>query len=420
MSTKVKNIRVKNLKAVSEQELKLNGCSALIVGRNRSGKSTILRALPDRFRGIKPELVVKHNESEGFEEFELTDGVKLLWQFDTRTKKGERLTIITHDADGKELIGAVTEEIMKRYFPEVFDVDAFLQSTPAKQRKELQRLSKLDLTAIDSRYKAAYEDRTYKNSKVTEAEALLKPINRTLATLEEPTEEIQKELNLIDSHNEKYNNIKKGVAEKETKLPKTTLEIKRLTQLLKSAQDEEKQLTKEIKDGKAWLEVPKNQVKDEKYHFDLSTKLQKAVDDNKIIAQNNKHIQAEEDLKLLKDTAKAADNNVKAILKEKDQLIATAKLPEGFGFSDEGITYNGMAFSKDVLASSEIYIAALKLASIDLGEVKMLHFDASFLDKNSLAEVETWANVNDLQLLIERPDFEGGEITYNLINEVTE
>ena len=49
-----------------------------------------------------------------------------------------------------------------------------------------------------------------------------------------------------------------------------------------------------------------------------------------------------------------------------------------------------------------------------LGDIKTLHFDASFLDKNSLTEVEEWANKNNYQLLIERPDFDGGEIRYEI------
>lgn len=92
-------------------------------------------------------------------------------------------------------------------------------------------------------------------------------------------------------------------------------------------------------------------------------------------------------------------------------------MPEGFCFDDDGITYKGLPFNKESLSSSAIYIAALKLAALGLGEVKMLHFDASYLDKNSLAEIEDWAKENDLQLLIERPDFDGGEIEYQLISK---
>lgn len=45
-----------------------------------------------------------------------------------------------------------------------------------------------------------------------------------------------------------------------------------------------------------------------------------------------------------------------------------------------------------------------------------MHFDASFLDKNSLREIEFWALNNDLQLLIERPDYDAGEIKYEILS----
>jgi len=115
-------------------------------------------------------------------------------------------------------------------------------------------------------------------------------------------------------------------------------------------------------------------------------------------------------------TAGEADDKVKLIEKERMDMIKKANLPEGFGFSEDGITYNGLAFTREQLSSSGIYIAALKLAAMTLGEIKTLHFDASFLDKISLSDIEKWAESESLQLLIERPDFEGGEITYELLN----
>ena len=63
--SKVKTIRVQNLRAVGNFEGTFNGCTAVITGGNNRGKSTILRALPDRLRGIKPDVILKHEESEG-------------------------------------------------------------------------------------------------------------------------------------------------------------------------------------------------------------------------------------------------------------------------------------------------------------------------------------------------------------------
>ena len=113
--------------------------------------------------------------------------------------------------------------------------------------------------------------------------------------------------------------------------------------------------------------------------------------------------------------AENADKEVKRLVAVKLDVIKNSTLPEGFGFSDDGITYNGFEFSKQQLSSSGIYIAALKLAALMLGEVKTLHFDASYLDRKSLSEIEQWSAENDLQLLIERPDFDGGEIEYQII-----
>jgi hypothetical protein len=52
-----------------------------------------------------------------------------------------------------------------------------------------------------------------------------------------------------------------------------------------------------------------------------------------------------------------------------------------------------------------------------IGDIKTLCFDASYLDKNSLLEIEKWAADKDLQLLIERPDFDGGELRYEILSE---
>lgn len=94
---------------------------------------------------------------------------------------------------------------------------------------------------------------------------------------------------------------------------------------------------------------------------------------------------------------------------------AISEFEADFKGCSEGITIDGLPLDRNQISTSKLYCAALRIASMNLGEVKTLYFDASFLDKNSLAEIEQWANENDLKLLIERPDFDGGEIKYELI-----
>lgn len=79
------------------------------------------------------------------------------------------------------------------------------------------------------------------------------------------------------------------------------------------------------------------------------------------------------------------------------------------------ITVDGFPLDRNQLSTSKLYTAALRIASMNLGEVKTLYFDASFLDNNSLRDIYQWAEAQDLQLLIERPDLDGGDIEYQLI-----
>lgn len=419
---KVNTIKVTNLKAVGTAELNLKGCSVLVTGKNNSGKTTILTALPDRLSGEKPDAikVIKRGETEASTEWELSNGTRLIWSLDTKTKAGERLVIVTYDTNGKEERGSITKEIMNEYFPEVFDVDAFLLSTPAKQRKILQTLAGVDFTKIDDQYKVAYDDRTFANRKLADAQALLKPVDTTLPKVEDldTVTKLQQEISGIDAHNEKYNDASTGLFKIKKDLTTEEGELKKLQALVKSSEAKIKELQGRVKSGETWLEADANKPKDEAHLQKIQGKLQQLVFDNIKIKNNNEAVSNRDRVTTLTDDAKKADTKVKEILAEKDEMIRTAKMPEGFGFSSEGITYNGFDFDKISQSSSARYIAGLKLAKMSIGKVRRLYFDASFLDKISLAEVERWANENDLQLLIERPDYEGGEIQYELIADV--
>lgn len=416
--SKVKRITVLNLKAISGLTADFNGATCIITGRNNAGKSSFLRSLPDRLRGIKPDIIVKSGESEGFAEWELTTGEKFHWSFDTKTAKGERLIFITTDNQGNELKGSITQEIMKRYFPEIFDVDAFLQASPQKQKGMLEKLSGLDLSSINDHFKVAYDERTFANKKLADAKANPTPINPNLDTKETDIFDIQQEIAGLELHNHKYANGVQKIADLNKLLTSQETEIKRLRTLLNTAEIEQKAIAKNIEIGEKWVADKANQPKGDDASFLLNKKLQDTIENNEAIKKNNLAIKQKEDILSLEVNAKEHDKKVKAIELEKVKLIQQSNLPDGFDFTDDGILYNGYPFTKDQLSSSGIYIAALKLAAMSIGEVKTLHFDASFLDKVSLAEIEKWANENDLQLLIERPDFEAGEITYELRSDI--
>ena len=406
--SKIKKITVSNLKAVSSLTADFNGCTAIITGGNNKGKSSFLRSLPERLRGNKTDAILKHGEKEGFAEWELTSGEKFIWTFDG---KKEKLTFITE----KNIKTSITKEICSFYFPPVFDVDEFLNSSPAKQKAVLQKLTGIDFTEIDKLYKAAYEERTFANRKLVEEKAKTSFVDPKLPKKETPVEDLEKELSGIAVHNLRYSTVEKGCEDKKLQIDGNNEEIADLQAKIKLIEGRSSVLQEEIEKGISWMNDKKNKPKTNEK--ELHTQIDKIKEDNKAIVENNKALKQQEVFEKAEENAQLADEEVKRIEAEKLDVIKNASMPEGFGFSEEGITYNGFAFNKESLSSSGIYVAALKLAAIGLGEVRSLHFDASFLDKNNLAEIEAWAIENDLQLLIERPDFEGGEIEYRIIQD---
>jgi DNA repair ATPase RecN len=409
--SKIKKISIQNFKAVSQLTADFNGCTAIVTGGNNKGKSSFLRGLTDRLRGLKPEQIVKQGENKGFYELELTTGEKFVWDFNTTTKAGEKLTFISE----RNIPGAVTKEISKYYFPPTFDVDEFLNSTPKKQKEVLQKLTGIDFTEFDKLYKDAYEQRTFANKRLAEEKAKATYYDPKMPTEILDTTELEKKIAGVDAHNLQFKTINERLSEKVEKRNSNNAEIERLKQSIKNLELENETLTIEINKGVEWVSNDKNKPKTQLDMDTLQKELNSLKEKNEAIVKNNEAKKQDEVIVTAIKNAEDADAEVKRLDAEKLDVIKNSTMPEGFGFSEDGITYNGFEFNKQQLSSSGIYIAALKLAALGLGEVKTLHFDASYLDKNSLSEIEQWANQNDLQLLIERPDFEGGEIEYQIL-----
>lgn len=456
--SKIKKLIVQNLKAVTMQQADFNGCTAIITGKNNGGKTSFLRGLFDRLQGVKPEQVLRNGETEGFAEAELTTGEKLRWEFNDKGKGfKEKLTYITE----KDIKTPLSVELRNRFAPATFDVDKFLASQPAAQRKVLQDLAGLDFTDIDSRYDAAYKERTAANTRASDAATLA---NIPMPEKAEPVQ-VEGLLQRKEAERVRLNNLYVANKNKNTTTRtewQTKVDTIKEDHRLSCDTEREKARKHNLKvfnqvtdynkavsalevlkaqgykgDAEAWVKalvvedeinyeepvMPELPVEPE-YIDELPDNKELVAIDAEIAAasETNNKARTYSDWLLLQDKkteagalAKEADKKVKAIEQERMDLIKSANMPEGFAFTDDGISYNGLAFTREQLSSSGIYIAALKLASMKIGEVRTLHFDASFLDNNSLAEIEAWATAQDLQLLIEQPDREGGEITYELI-----
>lgn len=431
---KIQKIEVKNFKAVNESTANFNGCSAIITAGNNKGKTSVLRGLIDRFRGEMPDIILKEGTHKGFNKIELTDGCIIEWKF---TEKTESFAFTT--PDGIKQTTGVLSAIGKRYFGLKFDIDKFLISPNKTQTKEMQRLVGLDFTNVDARYKIAYDNRTDANREVKR----LKNLNE-----QEPEKVVEPNLSILKNQliKGKSDNLKiKETWDSNNKIhQKDTIDFNDEQDLRKADIDEAESSMKILNqlDGGIFIEcidfaeakkiqeelpaveekkILTNLPEPEYVDVDaIQTKINEL--NSEVIKYNNYKTTLETYNNHLQSVTNAVELQTKCnaevekIDEEKQTLIQGADIPEDFEITEDGILYKGFPLTDSQISTSGKYIAALKLGSLVLGKVKSMHFEASSLDKNSLSEIQEWANEQDLQLLIERPDFKCGEIKYEILS----
>lgn len=483
--TKIVRIALENFKAIDSMQMTFEGHSAIITGGNNKGKTSFLRGIVDRIRFQRPEIMVRQGATEGSGELVLDSGEKFVWDFNDQGR--DKLTLISQEGQKSN----VTKTLGAEFFPPLFDIDKFLQSTPQDQVKQLQKIVGLDFTEIDERRDKAYKERYKLNEeserfrvklskmmkcdKVDSVDVELLNIKRREAKAKQETErevlnklyKLNKDKNdevLAQWEADKYHidsnhdiaikaweeakaKIDKEIGEHNKQIAEQSIKLEACRKAFNVLTDngytgtEVSQwlgdFNRSIKPGKSPLDFyPARPVKPEyptrpetpdpmpardrldaieKGIETIDAEILAATETNQRATRYQEYVDYMKEVKAAEDAAADANLKLQAIDEEKKELIASASFPQGISINSEGITVDGFPLDRGQLSTSKLYTAALRIASMNLGEVKSLYFDASFLDKNSLREIYEWAVSKDLQLLIERPDYDGNDISYELI-----
>jgi ABC-type transport system involved in cytochrome c biogenesis ATPase subunit len=449
--SKVETIKLEKFKAIDALEINFKGCTAIVTGGNNIGKTSFLRGITDRIRFIRPDVMVKTGSDEGSGELTLDTGEKFIWEFDVKGK--DKLTYIT--ASG--LKKAVTVEIGLRFFPPTFDIDKFLTSAPKEQAKQLQKIVGIDFTDIDKRYLEAYDDRTEKNRdaekyhvKLTQMLEVERVDSVDLTDLKEKKEAERVRINDLYKKNKETNDIaRQKWNDEKAKIDKECREhnekqtdnrniynacFDALNILIKHGyggaieNDAASLFVYNLKSNILGLKTatelyPKEpeyitEMPDDKALQEIDAQILEASETNTKAKAYTDYIEYKNDTDAAKVWAQEADELVKSIEAERQRMIESAKFPKGVSIDSKGITIDGLPLERTQISTSKLYTTALRIASMNLGEVKTLYFDASFLDRENLEEIERWADEQGLQLLIERPSFEKSEIKYELIQNI--
>lgn len=450
--SKINTIKLINFKAIDKFEANFNGCTAIITAGNEQGKTSFLKGIMDRIKFIRPDVMVKEGQEAGKGELELSTGERFVWEFDVTGKD----KLVYYDAEA--IKQTVTVELGKRFFPPTFDIDKFLNSTPKEQVKQLQKIVGIDFTDVDLRYDKAYAIRTTKNaeaerfhvklSKMLEVPKVL-PVD--LTQLQNKKEAERTRLNELykenKSHNEglrkTWNEAKDEILADVNMFNNVQVDKKRAIEHITGYKIRIENLLNEVqglpelvdltKLNKHIIELPQpmdlkdattlypkepeyiTEMPDDSALKAIDAEILAASEINTEAKKYSDYIEYKNQTEAAKEEALQADADVKVIEEERKRIIEGANFPKGILMDSTGIFVDGFPLDKNQISTSKLYTTALRIASMNLGEVRSLYFDASYLDKNTLGEIEQWAHANDLQLLIERPDWDGGQIKYELI-----
>lgn len=398
---KIHKITVNNFKAIKDQEIVLDGASAIITGKNNSGKTSLLSGLMERMKSRKPELIVTQGENKGFYHMELTDGARIEWEF---TNKSEKMAFVT--PDGFKQTTAVIGSFGERYFGSTFNIDKFLSSGSSVQSKILQDIVGLDFDSLDKQYSEIYEKRTSVNRLLKELRAEKRQRPEMVEYIDPAP--VEKELDEATDKLDEY-----AAAQRE--IERYEIMLRDLQQDLQGTEFEVLFNWVEARSFINTLPLP------EKPDISaLRQELQRIQTNNILFGAYREKLKSyvawvAEGTKLANES-QALNDRLSEIKETREEMLQKANLPDGFEFTDEGLMYDGLPFTSEQISTSVKYIAALKIGAMTLGELQSLHFDASPLDNVSLGEIMDWAEFNGYQLLIERPDYDAGDITYEIID----
>jgi len=386
---------------VGRQVVRIDGKSAVVGGKNGSGKSSFFEAMEWALLGRKGSKLarpIRDGANECVVGLEFTDGVTL-----RRAMSQGRQVLTLVRADGRKIAQPQTILQYLTGGASAFDVSEFF-ALNAKTRAELIRKALgVDVSDLDQEHAELYERRADINRATKEHEGQLAGYAEDP---DAPTEEIDisalaNQLTAAHAHNNEIERKRRAVASGQKTLAMQRTEIEEARAKLKALEQMEAEHRK----------ILEGLIKDSNEQEPINTNGigQSLADAQKTNNRVQTACQRKAILGRLEESrAKANDlsQRLMEINAEKEQRLAATEFPiSGLAFdTGVGITFNGRPFSD--LANSEQWRIAMALAAAQIPKdgarvISMKYGGA--LDNQNLANALEVAEEMDVQAFIETP-----------------
>lgn len=393
------SLQIENWMALKAVFIEPQGHVVQITGKNGQGKSAVINALYAVLFGKRaiPADPVRH----GAEEARITLDL------------GEIIARLVVQPDGESKL--VVEAQSGARFPSPqkvlaslldfagFDPSEFIRMDAKAQRNELARIMGLSdmLGQLAAAHQVDFENRKVINRDVKQLQALVdavewdgKPVARVdVADVMQEIKDAEGRNREVDQAERRKSDISRQRAQYDANVAKYEAEAKRLLDLADVEALASNQLFGEFES----LSVP-NRID--------TAPLQQRIVDAQTINERARKIDEHEKLCGELDAARERSEVLTKRLAdreaEKVAVIAAAPLPiEGIGFSDDGVTYQGVPFEQASTAQQLLVSAQIGMAKRP--ELRlMIMRDASMFDSESLDKLDALAEERDYIVLAER------------------
>lgn len=409
MITQLTAENVKKLQAVS---IRPDGSPVILTGENEAGKSTVLDCIWIALTGQTPDQPIRNGSKKARIELsvQINDEETPLVIERRFTGKGSYITV--KDDGGKartspqKLLDGLTSTL-------TLDPLAFSRMKPKEQRETLLRLSGLDLTDWEKRYKDGYEARTIANREATQKVSAWKGLadapegtperEQSAADLIAEIEEMQGQRKA----REDAEGVRRGI---ERDQADCNAKIGRLERELEAAGKEMEDLNAAARAHKV-PEAPTEEAVAEK-RKKLST-----------IEEVNRNVRYKLTKEAAKDVsdkaqrlAQQAERNVQKLLEEKEALIKKADFGiDGIEIDDDGVLFEGQPLAQQSSARTMEISARIAMRGDPRFKVLIIR-DASLIGTKIFQRIAEMADEKGYQLWVERFQEEPGDHGVHIID----
>lgn len=379
--TRLQAHNVKKLKAVDVEFDEENAVT--IQGPNSAGKSSILDAIWFALGGgrtFKDQEVIRKGEEEAEAIVDL-DGFRIIRKW---TESGSYLKVM--DTEGREYSSpqSMLDEFAQAF---MFDPLAFLELHPSEQKAKLLELSGHadELETLEADYDEVYQERRDINRDVRKLESqveAMEDVDEDLADEEVPTTaDLMEELDAAKESRRRKQGLTSSIEENRSQAE----ELRNKAQALEEEADAWEEEVDEI-------EVPDIDA--------LKEKVEEADEKRDQVEAAKDKVQFVEELEEAQEASEEKTLRLEEIEEEKQAIIEEADLPEGIGFDEDAVTFNGLPLAQ--AGMSEKLRVSMNIAMHMDPKLKIVQLrDASLLDDDARAEVEAMAEEMDFQVLLE-------------------